>query len=77
MLISVTKSSNNSASVSLYVLKTFDVTNHEKEYHEKCLLLLNERKEKFILTHKFIIVSMYLDIEVLNIYIKIGILKIL
>lgn len=60
LLISVAKSSNNSASVSLYVLKIFNVTNHEKEYHERCLLFLNERKEKFILTRKFIIVCVYM-----------------
>lgn len=34
LIIPVAKSSNNSASLSLYVMKIFDVTNPEKEYHE-------------------------------------------
>lgn len=37
LLIAVAKPSHNAASVSLYVMKTFDITNHENEDHESCL----------------------------------------
>lgn len=37
LLIPVVKSSHNSASVSLCVMKIFDITNCKEAYHERCL----------------------------------------